>query len=108
MFDSLCDANVLFYLSSDEVAEEAFDGEVWYECWDESGHMYYYNESTGESKWEAPEWVEEVDSASGAKCDSVSSLSDVISIIVTKNLDESILLLKRIRITFFVVVLHSN
>ena len=31
------------------------------------GNIYYYNNKTGESQWEAPEWVEEMDTASGAR-----------------------------------------
>jgi hypothetical protein len=40
---------------------------VWMELVDVSGHAYYFNEATGESQWEPPEWVEERDPASGAK-----------------------------------------
>ena len=43
------------------------DCDVWVEHTDENGYNYYVNESTGESKWEAPEWVEETDPSSGAK-----------------------------------------
>jgi hypothetical protein len=41
--------------------------EVWVECFDQQGHVYYYNEKTMVSKWELPEWVEEEDPTSGAK-----------------------------------------
>eukprot|EP00602_Paraphysomonas_sp_CaronLab_P005155 CAMPEP_0185035766 /NCGR_PEP_ID=MMETSP1103-20130426/27728_1 /TAXON_ID=36769 /ORGANISM="Paraphysomonas bandaiensis, Strain Caron Lab Isolate" /LENGTH=805 /DNA_ID=CAMNT_0027573011 /DNA_START=118 /DNA_END=2532 /DNA_ORIENTATION=- len=41
--------------------------DVWYEQLDESGYPYYYNSTTGESRWEAPEWVEEFDLISGAR-----------------------------------------
>jgi hypothetical protein len=41
---------------------------VWYEILDESsGYCYYYNEKTGESEWEPPEWIEEVDFVSGSR-----------------------------------------
>lgn len=43
------------------------DVPVWMELFDVGGHAYYFNEATGESKWEPPEWVEEQDPASGAK-----------------------------------------
>jgi curved DNA-binding protein CbpA len=43
------------------------DVPVWMELVDVSGHAYYFNEATGESQWEPPEWVEERDPASGAK-----------------------------------------
>jgi DNA-directed RNA polymerase specialized sigma24 family protein len=40
---------------------------VWQELFDEvHGHPYYYCAQTGESRWEAPEWVEETDVTSGA------------------------------------------
>ena len=41
--------------------------DVWYECSDEQGHVYYYNENTKQSEWVAPEWVEETDEQSGAR-----------------------------------------
>jgi curved DNA-binding protein CbpA len=41
--------------------------DVWVEHTDESGHNYYVNERSGESKWEAPEWVQEVDPATGVQ-----------------------------------------
>lgn len=41
--------------------------DVWQQLFDEAGHAYYYNAETQESKWEAPEWVEEVDAESGAR-----------------------------------------
>lgn len=41
--------------------------DLWHQMLDENGYPYYYNESTGESSWEAPEWVEEVDNQSGAR-----------------------------------------
>lgn len=47
-----------------ENAEE----QVWYEQYDEStGNPYYYNSVTGESTWEAPEWVVEYDDYSGIR-----------------------------------------
>jgi hypothetical protein len=47
-----------------EVAEEV----VWYEQVDEaSGGVYFYNGATGESSWEAPEWVVEYDGCSGIR-----------------------------------------
>lgn len=39
---------------------------VWQQLYDENGNAYYYDPESGESKWEAPEWVEEVDTESGA------------------------------------------
>ena len=40
----------------------------WHERFDEEGgYSYFYNIYTGESSWEAPEWVEETDQASGSK-----------------------------------------
>ena len=50
--------------------EESYDEESvpqWMECYDEQGNIYYYNEKTRESSWDAPEWIEEVDPSSGAK-----------------------------------------
>lgn len=41
--------------------------DVWYEHLDDQGNPYYYNSRTGESRWESPEWVEEMDKASGAR-----------------------------------------
>eukprot|EP00603_Paraphysomonas_imperforata_P006792 CAMPEP_0114417826 /NCGR_PEP_ID=MMETSP0103-20121206/3171_1 /TAXON_ID=37642 ORGANISM="Paraphysomonas imperforata, Strain PA2" /NCGR_SAMPLE_ID=MMETSP0103 /ASSEMBLY_ACC=CAM_ASM_000201 /LENGTH=662 /DNA_ID=CAMNT_0001586145 /DNA_START=52 /DNA_END=2037 /DNA_ORIENTATION=+ len=47
-----------------ENAEE----DVWYEQQDEgSGNVYYYNGTTGESTWEAPQWVVEYDEFSGIR-----------------------------------------
>ena len=43
--------------------------DIWHELFDDAGNAYYYNEATGDSKWEAPEWVEEVDPNSGARYD---------------------------------------
>ena len=40
---------------------------VWYEQFDENGYPYYYNPRTGESKWEPPEWIENIDPSSGAR-----------------------------------------
>ena len=38
------------------------DIDEWYERYDdEGGYMYYWNARTGESSWESPEWVEEID-----------------------------------------------
>lgn len=41
--------------------------DVWLELFDNEGNVYYYNESSGESQWEPPEWIEESDPLSGAK-----------------------------------------
>jgi hypothetical protein len=41
--------------------------DVWQQLFDDKGNAYYYNSTTGESKWEAPEWVEETDPESGAR-----------------------------------------
>jgi len=41
--------------------------DVWYEQQDDQGNPYFYNSRTGESRWESPEWVEEMDKASGAR-----------------------------------------
>lgn len=41
--------------------------DIWYEQVDEGGYVFYYNASTGESRWEPPEWVEELDETSGAR-----------------------------------------
>ena len=51
-------------------AAQSFSGNIdtWYEQVDEGGFLYYYNAVTGESRWEPPEWVEEHDSVSGARC----------------------------------------
>mmetsp|Transcript_63146 Transcript_63146/g.124343 ORF Transcript_63146/g.124343 Transcript_63146/m.124343 type:complete len:1156 (+) Transcript_63146:60-3527(+) len=40
---------------------------VWMELFDEGGHAYYFNEDSGESRWEPPNWVEEKDPTSGEK-----------------------------------------
>lgn len=45
--------------------EEEVD--VWEELFDEKGRVYYFNRCRGESRWEAPEWVEETDPASQAR-----------------------------------------
>jgi hypothetical protein len=42
--------------------------DIWYEQVDPGGYLYYYNAATGESRWEPPEWVEETDETSGARC----------------------------------------
>lgn len=39
--------------------------DVWFEEFDEHLNPYYVNQRTGESKWEPPEWVAEIDEASG-------------------------------------------
>ena len=42
--------------------------ETYYQLIDEStGYFYYYNEQTGESNWEPPEWIEEFDPISGSR-----------------------------------------
>ena len=42
--------------------------DTWQEMFDdEGGYAYFYNSSTGETSWEAPEWVEETDPESGSK-----------------------------------------
>jgi curved DNA-binding protein CbpA len=49
---------------------EGTESEVhtWYEKKDvDSGYYYYYNAHTNESKWEAPEWIEEYDNANQAQ-----------------------------------------
>ncbi len=49
--------------------ENTEDVVCWYEQYDQAtGYMYYYNSVTGESKWEAPEWVVEYDNYSGIRC----------------------------------------
>lgn len=46
--------------SKDKAANSDID--EWYERYDdEGGYMYYWNARTGESSWECPEWVEEID-----------------------------------------------
>jgi hypothetical protein len=35
---------------------------VWSELKDPSGHIYYYNATTKESKWEPPEWIQVINS----------------------------------------------
>jgi curved DNA-binding protein CbpA len=50
--------------------EDSYDEEMvpqWMECYDDQGNIYYYNDRTKESSWDAPEWIEEVDPATGAK-----------------------------------------
>ena len=39
--------------------------EIWHESYDDEGYCFYYNEKTQESKWEPPEWIEEIDTVSG-------------------------------------------
>lgn len=42
--------------------------ETYYQLLDENtGCFYYYNEETGESNWEPPEWIEEFDPISGSR-----------------------------------------
>lgn len=42
--------------------------DIWVQKYDEqTGHYYYYNSNTGQSEWEAPEWIEEKDPTSGAR-----------------------------------------
>jgi hypothetical protein len=41
--------------------------DVWQQIFDEAGNAYYYNADSQESKWEAPEWIEETDAESGAR-----------------------------------------
>jgi hypothetical protein len=45
----------------------AKDVPVWMELFDEGGHAYYFNEASGESTWDPPNWVEEKDPTTGAK-----------------------------------------
>ena len=53
--------------SSDDDSEDKADAvSEWYEYRDASNRVYYYNSKTEESRWEAPEWVEEIDPDSGA------------------------------------------
>ena len=40
---------------------------VWYTLKDPQGHIYYYNETTQESSWEPPQWLEETDPTTGYK-----------------------------------------
>lgn len=50
------------------VYHEHAEEDVWYEQQDPaSGGVYYYNSTTGESTWEAPEWVVEYDEYSGIR-----------------------------------------
>jgi curved DNA-binding protein CbpA len=51
----------------DDKMREEEQVEIWIECYDSYGHVYYYNESSHMSKWELPEWVEEEDPGTGAK-----------------------------------------
>jgi len=39
--------------------------EVWVEHTDEQGNNYYVNEQSGESSWDPPEWVQELDPTTG-------------------------------------------
>ena len=39
---------------------------MWTELKDSKGNIYYFNESTGESKWDAPQWIEEKDPSTGS------------------------------------------
>jgi curved DNA-binding protein CbpA len=57
-----------FYYQPSAAAAEKRGVDIWVQKYDETtGHFYYYNASTGQSEWEAPEWVEEKDPASGAR-----------------------------------------
>lgn len=44
---------------------DAEEEDVWFEEFDENQNAYYVNQRTGESRWEPPEWVAEVDPESG-------------------------------------------
>lgn len=44
---------------------DAEEEDVWFEEFDENANAYYVNQRTGESRWEPPEWVAEVDPESG-------------------------------------------
>jgi hypothetical protein len=46
--------------------EEGIDEELWYELHDDEGAVYYFNSASGESQWEPPQWVDEIDPVSGA------------------------------------------
>lgn len=53
-----------------DMAYEPFSSapvDLWYQDYDESGNVYFYNSTSGESVWEAPEWVEEYDDSSGVR-----------------------------------------
>ena len=39
---------------------------MWNMYYDDHGNPYYVSSKTGESKWEAPDWVEEFDQTTGA------------------------------------------
>ena len=54
--------------SDDDTFVEMSRGiDTWYECYDNAGNRYYYNERTKQSEWVSPEWVEETDDQSGAR-----------------------------------------
>jgi hypothetical protein len=40
---------------------------TWQEQFDGQGNSYFVNSETGESRWEAPEWIEEFDEKTGAR-----------------------------------------
>lgn len=54
-----------FFTASEESYWPQVD--IIHECMDENGNIYFYNESTKQSDWMAPEWVEETDEKSGAR-----------------------------------------
>lgn len=55
-----------FFYPKNEANRDKID--IWVQKYDSNtGYYYYYNSTTGESEWEAPEWIEEKDPSSGVR-----------------------------------------
>ena len=56
----------------------------WHQCTDQNGYVYYFNASSGESRWEPPEWVEETGELVS------QSVSQSVSELVSQSVSQSV------------------